>query len=129
MILRTGIICVEYTIPDETIVFVHIRVCVCSQAPLFQVVSCPECAHVMSALVPTFTMLNLADLASSRPSFTWLHRFLPFILPRDAERFEVLGVQDRCKAMYFFEMSVLFETGQLNTYVYDSGGFYRRKDV
>ena len=25
------------------------------------------------------------------------------------------------KAIYFFEMSVLFETGELNTYVYDSG--------
>ena len=29
-----------------------------------------------------------------------------------------------------FEMSVLFETGELNTYVYDdSGGLYRRKYV
>ena len=26
------------------------------------------------------------------------------------------------KAVYFFEMSVLLETGELNTYVYDSGG-------
>ena len=33
------------------------------------------------------------------------------------------------KATYFFEMSVLFETGELNTYVYDSGGLYRRKHV
>ena len=33
------------------------------------------------------------------------------------------------KATYFFEMSVLFETGELNTYVYDSGGLYRRKYV
>ena len=30
-------------------------------------------------------------------------------------------------ATYFFEMSVLFETGELNTHVYDSGGLYRRK--
>ena len=29
----------------------------------------------------------------------------------------------------FFEMSVLFETGELNTYVYNSGGLYRRKYV
>ena len=33
------------------------------------------------------------------------------------------------KAIYFFEMSVLFETGELNAYVYDSGGLYRRKYV
>ena len=33
------------------------------------------------------------------------------------------------KAIYFFEMSVWFETGELNTYVYDSGGLYRRKYV
>ena len=26
-------------------------------------------------------------------------------------------------------MSVLFETGELNAYVYDSGGLYRRKYV
>ena len=32
-------------------------------------------------------------------------------------------------AIYFFEMSVLFEIGELNTYVYDSGGLYRRKYV
>ena len=32
------------------------------------------------------------------------------------------------KAIYFFEMSVLFETDELNAYVCDSG-FYRRKDV
>ena len=32
-------------------------------------------------------------------------------------------------AIYFFEMSVLFETGELNAYVYDGGGFYRRKYV
>ena len=32
-------------------------------------------------------------------------------------------------AIYFFEMSVLFETGELNTYVDDSGGLYRRKHV
>ena len=31
--------------------------------------------------------------------------------------------------MYFFDMLVLFETGELNTCVYDSGGFYRRKDI
>ena len=30
---------------------------------------------------------------------------------------------------YFFEMSVLFETGELIIYVYDIGGFYCRKDV
>jgi len=33
------------------------------------------------------------------------------------------------KAIYFFEMSVLFETGELNAYVYDGGGLYRRKYV
>ena len=33
------------------------------------------------------------------------------------------------KAIYFFEMSVLFETGELNAYVYDVGGLYRRKYV
>ena len=32
-------------------------------------------------------------------------------------------------AIYFFEMSVLFETGELNAYVYDGGGLYRRKYV
>ena len=32
-------------------------------------------------------------------------------------------------AIYFFEMSVLFETGELSTYVYDSGGLYRRNYV
>ena len=32
-------------------------------------------------------------------------------------------------AIYFFELPVLFETGELNTYVYDSGGLYRRKYV
>ena len=31
------------------------------------------------------------------------------------------------KAMYFFEMSVLFETGELNAYVHDGGGLYRWK--
>ena len=33
------------------------------------------------------------------------------------------------KAIYFFEMSVLFETGELNTYLYDGGGLYRQKYV
>ena len=33
------------------------------------------------------------------------------------------------KAIYFFEMSVLFEAGELNAYVYDGGGLYRRKYV
>ena len=33
------------------------------------------------------------------------------------------------KAIYFFEMSVLFETGELHAYVYDGGGLYRRKYV
>ena len=33
------------------------------------------------------------------------------------------------KAIYFFKMSVLFETGELNAYVYDDGGLYRRKYV
>ena len=33
------------------------------------------------------------------------------------------------KAIYFLEMSVLFETGELNTYAYDSDGLYRRKYV
>ena len=33
------------------------------------------------------------------------------------------------KAICFFEMSVLFETGEFNTYVYDSGVLYRRKFV
>ena len=32
-------------------------------------------------------------------------------------------------AIYFFEMSVLFETGELNACVYDGGGLYRRKYV
>ena len=32
-------------------------------------------------------------------------------------------------AIYFFEMSVLVETGELNAYVYDGGGLYRRKYV
>ena len=32
-------------------------------------------------------------------------------------------------AIYFFEMSVLFETGELNAYVYDGGGLYRLKYV
>ena len=42
------------------------------------------------------------------------------------------GRTKRCdikKAIYFFEMSVLFETGELNAYVYDGGGLYRRKYV
>ena len=30
-------------------------------------------------------------------------------------------------AIYFFEMSVLFETGEFNAYVHDRGGLYRRK--
>ena len=33
------------------------------------------------------------------------------------------------KAIYFFEMSVLYESGELNAYVYDGGGLYRRKYV
>ena len=33
------------------------------------------------------------------------------------------------KAIYFFKMSVFFETGEVNTFVYDSGGLYRRKYV
>ena len=33
------------------------------------------------------------------------------------------------KAIHFFEMSALFETGELNAYVYDGGGLYRRKYV
>ena len=33
------------------------------------------------------------------------------------------------KQYIFFEISVLFGTGELNTYVYDSGGLYRRKYV
>ena len=33
------------------------------------------------------------------------------------------------KATYFFEMSVLFEIGELNAYVNDGGGLYRRKYV
>ena len=33
------------------------------------------------------------------------------------------------KAICFFEMSVLFETSELNAYVYDGGGLYRRKYV
>ena len=32
-------------------------------------------------------------------------------------------------AIYFFEMSVLFVTGELNAYVYDGGGLYQRKYV
>ena len=32
-------------------------------------------------------------------------------------------------AIYFFKMSVLFETGELITYLYDSGGLYGRKYV
>ena len=35
----------------------------------------------------------------------------------------------RYNAIYLFEMSVLFETGEMNTYVYDGGGLYRRKYV
>ena len=31
------------------------------------------------------------------------------------------------KAIYFIKMSVFFETGEVNTFVYDSGGLYRRK--
>ena len=31
--------------------------------------------------------------------------------------------------MHFFEMSVSFETRELNAYVYDGGGLYRRKYV
>ena len=34
---------------------------------------------------------------------------------------------DHFNAIYFFEMSVLFETGELNAYVYDGGGLYRRE--
>ena len=30
------------------------------------------------------------------------------------------------KAIYFFETSVFFETGELNAYVYDGDGLYRR---
>ena len=33
------------------------------------------------------------------------------------------------KAIYFLEMSVLFETGELNAYVYGGGGLYRRNYV
>ena len=44
------------------------------------------------------------------------------------EKFCTKGIA-RTKAIYFFEMSVLFETGELNAYVYDSGGLYRRKYV
>ena len=33
------------------------------------------------------------------------------------------------KAIYFFDMSVLFETGELNAYVYGGDGPYRRKYV
>ena len=33
------------------------------------------------------------------------------------------------KAIYFVEMSVLFETGELNAYVHDGSGLYRRKYV
>ena len=32
-------------------------------------------------------------------------------------------------AIYFFEVSVLFETGELNACVYDGGGLYRRNYV
>ena len=33
------------------------------------------------------------------------------------------------KRIYFYEMSVLFDTGELNAYVYDGGELYRRKYV
>ena len=33
--------------------------------------------------------------------------------------------QEKQCQVYVFEMSVLFETGELNTYVYDGGGLYR----
>ena len=33
------------------------------------------------------------------------------------------------EAIYFFEMPVLFETGELNAYVNDGGGLYRREYV
>ena len=33
------------------------------------------------------------------------------------------------EAIYFFELLVVFKTGELNTYVYDGGGLYRRKYV
>ena len=41
----------------------------------------------------------------------------------------LLCVKIGLHAIYFFEMSDLFEAGELNTYVYDSGGPYRRKYV
>ena len=40
-----------------------------------------------------------------------------------------IPIPDTLKAIYFFEVSVLFETGELNAYVYDGGGLYRRKYV
>ena len=41
----------------------------------------------------------------------------------------ISGVNCRGNAIYFFETSVLFETGELNAYVYDGGRLYRRKYV
>ena len=39
------------------------------------------------------------------------------------------GACAREEPIHFFEMSVLFETGELNAHVYDGGGVYRRKCV
>ena len=43
------------------------------------------------------------------------------------EKNELLKI--KVKAIYLFEMSVLFETGELDAYVHDGGGLYRRKYV
>ena len=50
-----------------------------------------------------------------------LHTVLTDIQPRKAIYIQY--------AIYFFEMSILFETGELNAYVHDGGGLYRRKYV
>ena len=58
--------------------------------------------------------------------------FMDFLRPRCAETrcasLCAVGWETN-KAIYFFEMSVLFETAELNAYVYDGGGLYRRKYV
>ena len=63
--------------------------------------------------------------------------FVTFVRPRHSVGITVrrtlmlppLVAKPYKKAIYFFEMSVLFETGELNAYVYDGGGLYRRKYV
>ena len=65
-------------------------------------------------------------LCCLRPRYMW---FLRNIQKQETISLKTVQFLAEIKAIHFFEMSVLFKTGELIAYVYDGGGLYRRKYV